>query len=124
MAPDVFKVVAVLGAVTWLVAAFLVRRRPRASAVLSGVLALYYVTSAAPSLLRWAHDPQAYVDQYGTAALRDLQSAGGIVVLGLIALTGVVLTFVRRPWGAWVTLIATLPVVAVLVYLAFWFRIF
>jgi hypothetical protein len=92
--------------------------------MLSGVLALYYLSSAAPSLLRWARDPQAYADQYGTAALRDLQSAGGIVVLALVALTGVVLTFVRRPWGAWMTLIATLPVATVLVYLAFWFRIF
>jgi hypothetical protein len=99
--------------------------RLRSAAAVNGALAALFLAKAAPDLILWAVTPDAYIRQYGSAALNEIPFTLGLAAMALIALTGSALSFVgRRVVFFWVSWLVNLPIVALLLYLAFWFRIF
>jgi hypothetical protein len=97
----------------------------RAASAVNGALALLFLTFAVPNLVTWAVSPDAYVSQYGHAALSELPFTLGLAAIALIALAGCGLSYARRSvvffWMSW---LANLPTVALFVYLGFWFHVF
>lgn len=99
-------------------------RRRRAAAALNGALALLFIAFEAPSVVAYAWSPAAYVQRYGAAAVSDLRLALWGIALASIAM-GCSIAAWRRSWVfLWIGWIDNLPTVALLLYLAFWFRIF
>ena len=99
--------------------------RPRAGAVANGALAAVFLAFAAPYLISWALSPDAFIRQYGRAALSELPLDLGLAALALIALAGSTLAFARRSAVVfWVGWLVNLPTVALIVYLGFWFHVF
>ena len=99
-------------------------RRRRAAAVVNGGLALLFLALEAPSLAAYAWDPNSYTARYGTAALGDLRLAAWGAVLAAIAGACSIAAWRSRTVFLWLAWINNLPTVALVVYLAFWFRIF
>ena len=125
MSDTSIKVLGILCALSWLAAGILAAfRHFRAAAYLNSGLALLFLAFAAPSLVRWLADSNGYVQRYGAAALADLKSAGAIVALSVVSLVFGGLAFARYRRWFWVAWIANGPAIALVVYLAFWFRIF
>lgn len=97
----------------------------RAAAAANGALAAVFLALAAPYLIAWALSPDAFIRQYGRAALNELPLDIGLAALALIALAGSALAFARRSAVVfWVGWLVNLPTVALIVYLGFWFHVF
>ena len=123
---DIAPLAGVLMPLGWFTTlALLWTHRVRAAAWGSAVVAMPVLLLTVPVLLNWAADPDEYVRTRGAGALHELPAAAFLVACGLLAIVAAVLSFRRRDrrWGfvAWAL---DSPGVAVLVYLAFFFRIF
>jgi hypothetical protein len=106
------------------VAALALMRRRRAAAVVNGALALVFLALEAPSLVSYAVDPDGYIARYGAAALGDLRLAAWGAALSAVAIACSIAAWRSRAIFLWIGWIDNLPTVALLVYLAFWFRVF
>lgn len=106
------------------VAALALMRRRRAAAALNGALALLFLALEVPSLAAYAWDPAGYTARYGAAAIGDLRLAAWGAVLASIAGACSVAAWRSRAIFLWIGWIANLPTIALLAYLAFWFRLF
>ena len=115
--------VAALAAMLGAAALWLLRYRG-AAASLNGAIAVLLLALQAPGLIGYVWNPDAYVRQYGTAAVSELPMLMTGVWLDVVALAGSVLSVVWRPLLFWVGWLANLPTAALLLYLAFWFHIF
>ena len=115
--------VAALAAMLGAAALWLLRYRG-AAASLNGAIAVLLLALQAPGLIAYVWNPDAYVRQYGTAAVSELPMLMTGVWLDVVALAGSVLSVVWRPLLFWVGWLANLPTAALLLYLAFWFHIF
>jgi hypothetical protein len=102
-----------------------VRGHLQAAAAMNGVLAALFLALASPNLIMWAISPDAYLNQYGRAALSELPFTLGLAASAVIALTGSALSFAWRRVGFfWVSWLVNLPTVALTSYLGFWFHVF
>lgn len=106
----------------------------------SGVLALCHrrIAAAAINLLfavplcllsawpivRVLVDIDGYIRQYGRAALHELPLSGALLALSLLAVVCSLLSIRRPAWVFVVGWLANAPTLVLLMYLAFWFRIF
>jgi len=115
--------VAALAAMLGAAALWLLRYRG-AAASLNGAIAVLLLALQAPGLIGYVWNPDAYVRQYGTAAVSELPMLMTGVWLDLVALAGSVLSIVWRPLLFWIGWLANLPTAVLLLYLAFWFHIF
>lgn len=106
------------------VAVLALMRRRRAAAALNGALALAFLALEVPSLAAYLWDPQGYSGRYGAAAIGDLRLAAWGAVLAAIAGACSIAAWRSRAIFLWLGWIDNLPTVALLVYLAFWFRVF
>jgi ABC-type proline/glycine betaine transport system permease subunit len=106
------------------VAVLALMRRRRAAAVLNGALALVFLAFAMLSLAAYLWDPEGYVGRYGAAAIGDLRLAAWGAVLVAIAVACSFAAWRSRMVFLWLGWIDNLPTVALLLYLAFWFRVF
>ena len=111
-------------AIALAVAALALMRRRRAAAVLNGALALLFLAFEMPSVTAYVWDPEGYIGRYGAAAVGDLRLAAWGAVLAAIALACSIAAWRSRAIFLWLGWIDNLPTVALLVYLAFWFRVF
>lgn len=105
-------------------AALALMRHRRAAAVLNGALAMLFLAFEVPSLLAYAGDPDRYIQRHGAAAVGDLRLAAWGALLAAIALACSIAAWRSRAIFLWIGWIDNLPAVALLVYLAFWFRVF
>lgn len=106
------------------VAVLALLRRRRAAAVVNGALALLFLALELPSLAAYLWDPEGYAARYGTAAIGDLRLAAWGAVLAAIAGACSIAAWRSRAIFLWIGWVDNLPTVALLVYLAFWFRVF
>ena len=106
------------------VPALALMRRRRAAAVLNGALAVLFLALEVPSLVAYLWDPEGYVGRYGAAAIGDLRLAAWGTVLASIALACSIAAWRSRAIFLWIGWIDNLATVALIVYLAFWFRLF
>jgi hypothetical protein len=95
-----------------------------AAASLNGVIAVMLLALQAPGLIGYLWNPDAYIRQYGTAALSELPLLVTGVGLALVALAASALSVAWRPLLFWLGWLANLPTATLLLYLAFWFHIF
>ncbi len=115
----VAAVVAVIGA-----AALWLLHYRGAAASLNGVISVVLLGLQAPGLIGYLWNPDAYIRQYGTAALSELPLLMTGVGLALVALAASALSVVWQPLLFWLGWLANLPTATLLLYLAFWFHIF
>jgi hypothetical protein len=106
------------------VAALALLRRRRAAAVVNGALALLFLALETPGVAAYLWDSAAYVARYGAGAVGDVRLAAWGTALAALGLLGSVAAWRSRAIFLWIGWIANLPTVALLVYLAFWFRVF
>jgi hypothetical protein len=96
----------------------------RTAAIVNGALSMVFVFLEAPSLIVWGLSPDAYVQQYGRAALNELNFNFVGLALSLVALAASGLTLWCKPMLFSVGWLANVPTVTMLLYFAFWFHIF
>jgi hypothetical protein len=96
----------------------------RTAATVNGALSLLFVSLEAPSLVAWGLSPDAYVQQYGRAALSELKFNFFGLALSFVALVASGLALWWKPALFSVGWLANVPTVAMLLYFAFWFHIF
>lgn len=96
----------------------------RTAAALNGALALIFLALEAPGVVAYVSDAAAYIARYGAAAVGDVRLAAWGVALAALALLCSIAAWRSRRLFLWIGWIANLPTVALVVYLAFWFRIF
>jgi len=111
-------------AVALAIAALALMRRRHAAVVLNGTLALLFLAFEVPSLAVYLWDPEGYIGRYGAAAIGDLRLAAWGAVLASIAGACSVIAWRSRALFLWIGWVDNLPTVALLLYLAFWFRVF
>jgi hypothetical protein len=97
---------------------------PRTAATVNGALSLLFVSLEAPSLIAWGLSPDSYVQQYGRAALNELNFNFVGLALSLVALVASGLALWWKPVLFSVGWLANVPTVTMLLYFAFWFHIF
>jgi hypothetical protein len=96
----------------------------RTAATVNGALSLLFVSLEAPSLIAWGLSPDSYVQQYGRAALNELNFNFVGLALSLVALVASGLALWWKPVLFSVGWLANVPTVTMLLYFAFWFHIF
>jgi hypothetical protein len=106
------------------VAMLALTRRRRAAAALNGALALVFLALELPSLAAYLWDPEAYLGRYGAAAIGDLRLVAWGAVLAATAFACSIAAWRSRAIFLWLGWIDNLPTVALLAFLAFWFRVF
>lgn len=93
------------------------------AAVTAALTAVLVVTPFLPRFVSYLRDSEAFVTKYGSAAINDVVISGVCVALGLLALIASPLA-ARRRWGWTLPAILSLPLVMLIFWLAFWFRLF
>jgi hypothetical protein len=106
------------------VAVLALMRQRRAAAIVNGALALLFLALETPSVVDYLSDSAAYVARYGAGAVGDVRLAAWGMALAALALLGSIAAWPARAVFLWIGWIANLPTVALVVYLAFWFRVF
>jgi hypothetical protein len=115
----------ILLTVMWIASALLaLLAASRAAALFNMLVAVIIGGCTLPTLGSVLFGYQAYVRRYGGAALRDLRLTVAALALSLLA---VCLSLAALRWGRALFVLGWLangPMVALSIYLAFWFHIF
>src|ERR1700730_1520236 len=88
----------------------------RTAATVNGALSLLFVSLEAPSLIAWGLSPDSYVQQYGRAALNELNFNFVGLALSLVALVASGLALWWKPVLFSVGWLANVPTVTMLLY--------
>ena len=75
-------------------------------------------------LLRFAFDPETYLREHDSTALRELPLAAILLALGLLAAVASILSLRCKPWVFLIGWLANALTLAFLLFMAFWFRLF
>lgn len=125
MTTEASRVLAMAFAALWIAGGVLaLNRRRTAAALANGLIALPICVLAGWPLVRTLVDLEGYVRQYGRAALNELPLTAALLALSAAALVASVLSVRRSTWVFAAGWLANAPALLLLVYLAFWFRIF
>lgn len=125
MTSEALQPLVIGGALLWVVSGLLALRGQRTAAVIALVLcALPVLVVSAGPLLLIAFAREAYVQQFGQAALAQLPSTMALFGASLLAVGASLLSLRAKPWLFGLGWSALLPVMAFALYMAFWFRIF
>ena len=125
MTAETARAFAIAAAALWVTSALLaLAHRRLAAALLNIAVAAPVAVLALVDLVRIAVDREAYIRQYGRAALHELPMTAVLLALGLVAICGSVIGRTGPPWRFVVAWLANAPSVALVVFLAFLFHIF
>jgi hypothetical protein len=122
---DTLKLIAVVLATLWLLSGILAWKRLRSAAVAINMLfATPIAAIAAGSVARALFAREGFVQQYGQAALGDLPFNAAVLAAALIAIVTSVLSLKGHRWLFLASWLATGSLLALVIYLAFFFKIF
>lgn len=125
MTNNAMSVAAIAFAALWIIAGGVALRRHRKAAViLVALCALPVVLLSVVPLSQAILHREAYVLQYGQAALSDLPLTAAVFGLSLLALVAAALSWRGRTALLVLGWAALAPISVLMLYLAFWFRIF
>jgi len=122
---DVLRVFAIALTATWILSAVLALSiELRAGVLLNMLVSVIIGALRLPRLGEFLLDYEGYVRRYGAAAVHDVWLTAAAVALSLVAIgfSLAALRFGRALFVlGWLT---NAPMITLLIYLAFWFRIF
>lgn len=90
---------------------------------LTAVSAITYFAPFLPRFVSYVRDSEAFVTKYASYAINEAVISGVCVGLGFLALIATPLA-VRHTWGWTLPALLSLPPVMLILWLAFWFRLF
>ena len=93
------------------------------AAVTAALTAVVATTPFLPRFVSYVRDSEAFVTKYGAAAVNEAMVSGVCAALGLLAVIATPLA-ASRSWGWTLPALLSLPLVVLVLWLAFWFRIF
>lgn len=125
MATSQIQGLAIVLSSIWLLSGLVAFYRQRGPAVaINVIVALIILSFAAPPLLSFALDQEAYIIQFGRAALADLPMTAALLLLSLAAISACIASIHRPFWIFLIGWLANLPAMVLLIFMAFFFRMF
>jgi hypothetical protein len=119
------KLIALPLAALWLLSGILALKRRLWPAVSFNVLIASPIAAVAASwVARAVFAREAFLLRYGRAALRELPFNAAVLIVALIAIVTSLLSLKGQRWLFLVGWLATGALLALLIYLAFFFKIF
>lgn len=97
--------------------------RRRGAAVAAGLTSVVATVPFLPRIVACMADSNRFIARYGTAAINEVEIGAALVALSFGALVAAILG-VQRAWGWLPPSLLNLPPVVMVVWVAFWFRLF
>jgi hypothetical protein len=116
---------AIAMAVLWVASGALALAGKRIAAIGLNVLcAVIVCVGTLIPLVRIVVDEKGYIRQYGTGALNEVPLTATFLGLSLFAILASFFALRRKTWVFIVGWLANAPILSLVVYLAFWWRVF